>query len=929
MGDAIAHRGPDGEGFHIDAGPPAVGLVNRRLAVIDVAGGDQPITVCDGAFTIVYNGELFNTAEVRRELEAAGHGFRTDCDTEVVVRGYAEWGREVLDRLIGMWAFAIWDRPARTLFLARDRLGVKPLVYARLPNGVAFASEIKALVAGGVTERRLNPEALPHYLSAFAVPEPYSLVAGVTRLRAGHALLASPGGVEEYSYWDCAVPEEEDRGADGYREEIGDLVEDAVRRQLVSDVPLGVLLSGGIDSRLVATFAARAHPGLNTFTLGFDDPAADERSTSRAVARGLGAVHHESVLHVDDGAVALPALLEAYDEPGQSLTQTHFISRFAREHVTVALSGLGGDELFAAYPTHVAVNVLARLDQLPLFARRMVHEAALMVPSRRMRRLSELAGLEADSRVTQELLHQTSAGLRRALLAPAVREEVDLEGPVRHLEEHYSRARAHHPLNRLLYVYLKTYLTDELLRATDAMSMLHSLELRVPLLDHRLVERAMRMPAERKMRLTRGKLVLREIARDTLDESASGPKRGFSPPVARWLKGPLGDQVCDVLAPAAVRRRGIFDPVMVQSVLSGCLAGDDRLIPPVMMLYSFEEWARRWLDAEAPEPAPGPPVEIRAPAAPELSVVIVNWNTRELVCACIASVQRHLGAIPHEIILVDNASSDGSADAVAERFPDVRLLRNSDNVGFGRANNQAMRVARGDWFLLLNSDTELTDDSVARLFERIRDEAEPNLGVAQCSLILPDGRLQNTAYRFPSLRLALLDDLGLHRVMASDGGALLGGYWDHTTERDVDWIAGAFMLLRRQVFDQTQGFDERLFMYGEDLEWCTRIHDLGWRIRYYPSARLSHHDHASSDLLWGDERIAICLQRERDIYAERHGRLSALALIAIKAAGASLRVGYYTLRAARPGAANDTYRTMLPHQRRTLRAVYSVLVGRE
>src|SRR3954465_4071939 len=252
MGGAMAHRGPVSDGLHAETGTPSLGLVSRRLAVIDVEGGDQPITIADGAFTIVYNGELFNAGELRRELQAAGHRFRTRCDTEIVVRGYAQWGPAVLDRMLGMWAFSVWDRDARTLFLARDRLGIKPLVYAEGPGGVVFASEIKALVASGLVERRLDPEPLPHYLSAFAVPEPYTLVAGVRRLPSAHALEVRLDGIRQFPYWDCAVPEEQDRGAESYRDEIAELLEDAVRRQLVSDVPAGALLSAGIHPPLRA-----------------------------------------------------------------------------------------------------------------------------------------------------------------------------------------------------------------------------------------------------------------------------------------------------------------------------------------------------------------------------------------------------------------------------------------------------------------------------------------------------------------------------------------------------------------------------------------------------------------------------------------------------------------------------------------------------
>ena len=919
MGERIVHRGPDGEGYHIETGVPSVGLVSRRLAIIDVEGGDQPITIADGAFSIVYNGELFNAGELRAELEAAGHRFRTRCDTEVVVRGYAQWGQGVLDRMLGMWAFCVWDRDARTLFLARDRLGVKPLVYAQVAGGLVFGSEIKALVASGLVEPRLDPHALPHYLSAFTIPEPYSLLERVRRLPSAHALVVRPDGIREFPYWDCAVPEEQDRGADSYRAEITELVQDAVQRTLVSDVPLGVLLSGGVDSRLVATFAARAKPGLRTFTLGFDEPAADERAGARRIASRLATDHHEDVTTAEEAARALPGLLEAYDEPGQSLIQTHLISRLAREHVTVVLSGLGGDELFSAYPTHVAVNVLARLDAAPRFTRELVRDAAAVLPSRRLRRLVQLGAMAPDARASRELLHQTSAGLRSALLAPEVRAEVDLDGPARHLETHFARARAHHPLNRLLYVYLKTYVPDELLRATDAMSMLHSLEVRVPLLDHRLVERAMALPPRHKMRFTQGKRLLRDVARATLDEPSDRRKRGFSPPLATWLAGPLGEEVRDTLARPVVRRRGIFDPAAVEHVLRRCLDGEPRLAPAVMMLHSFETWAQRWLDAPASAPAAPAPIELTTPE-PELSVIIVSWNTRELTGACLRSIARHLASVPHEVIVIDNASGDGSAEMIRSEFPAVRVIANADNVGFGTANNQGMQVARGRRLLLLNSDTELIDDSVARLVARVRDE--PAIGVAHCRLNLPDGRVQHTAYRFPTLRLALLEDLGLYKLSPRlAAGTLLGGYWGYDEERDVDWVAGAFMLMPREVFERTGGFDERLFMYGEDMEWCYRIRDAGWRVRYYPDATVVHVDHASSEMRWGDERIALCLRRQRDIYTERNGRAHGAALMVLRLTGAALRSGYYAVRARLGGPQAGRYREMQPYLRSTLRAL--------
>jgi asparagine synthase (glutamine-hydrolysing) len=933
MAESLAHRGPDGEGtFADDSGAPSVGLASRRLAIIDVPGGTQPMSTEDGGYTLVYNGELFNAEEVRRTLETFGHRFRSYCDTEVVLRGYAQWGQDVVERLNGMWAFAVWDRARRTLFLARDRLGVKPLVYAHTVGGLAFGSEIKALTASGIVERRVDHNALPFYLSQFAIPEPYSLIEGVRRLPAGHTLTVDPTGVKERQYWDCALAEEPDRGREAFRDEVRALLDDSVRRRLVSDVPLGVLVSGGVDSNLVSTFAARHVPGpLRTFTLGFGPRGADERPAARALAGALGAEHTEEQIEPRRAARKLPDLLQAYDEPGQSLLQTHFVCELAARDVTVALSGLGGDELFSAYPTHVVANGLARLDRVPGALRAPVLALAQAVPNTRLKSAALLASMESDERATRRLMHQTDASFRASLLAPDVRDEVDLDGPARHLEHHYQRAAASHPLNRMLYVYVKTYLVDELLRASDAMSMLNSLELRTPFLDYRLVERAMRIPAEHKMRGKLGKLLLRDIAQQVVPVPVQAKKRGFSPPAASWLRGELRADVQQLLSADSTRRRGVFDPQAVDGLVKGCLAGDDRMVPPVMMLYCYELWARRWLDeAQAYSDRTLAPVRVPTSAQvpePDLSVIVVNWNTRELLRGCLTSLEENLQGLDHEVIVVDNGSRDGTPDMVAADFPSVRLVRNAENVGFGRANNQAMRLAKGAWLLLLNSDTLLVDGSVAALVRRLR--SEQNVGVAHCRLVFPDGRQQHTVYRFPSLKLALLEDLGLYKLLSKRrrGETLLTGYWDYAEERDVDWVAGAFMLLPRKVFETTAGFDERLFMYGEDMEWCYRIRREGWRIRYYPDAMVKHFDHSSAEIRWGDDRIALCLRRERDIYRERHGPLRAAALMTLRLVGAGIRTVYYSARRV-AGPRAKSYDDMRRYSSRSVRALLPLVLPR-
>jgi asparagine synthase (glutamine-hydrolysing) len=928
MAAVLAHRGPDGEGFHVEHGDPSIGLASRRLAIIDIPGGAQPMSTEDGLFTIVYNGEIFNAGEVRQELEAVGHRFRSRCDTEVVLRGYAQWGPPVLEHLNGMWAFAVWDRAARRLFLARDRLGIKPLVYASTPAGLVFASEIKALLASGLIERSLDFTALPHYLSAFVIPEPYSLYRGVRRLVAGHYLLAEGRACREVPYWDCAFAEEGDRGRAVYRDQVRGLLEDAVQRRLVSDVPLGVFLSGGIDSGLVATIAARSTPGaLRSFTLGFEGSSADERPAARRLAVALGARHTEGAVTAREAAATLPAVLAAHDEPSQSLLQAHFISRLARTEVTVALVGVGGDELFSSYPTHRLVDLIARLDRLHAFARSLALSLARVGLGTHGRRLDMLCRMEPDARVTRRLLHQTDAATREALIAPELRSELDLEGPVRHLEQHYARARSPHPLNRLLYVYIKTYLPDELLRTLDTMSMYHSLEARTPLLDYRLVELAMRIPAHHKNSLRTGKVLLREVAKGVLPGNTTRRRKvGFSLPLDVWLRRELTEVLRDVLSEAAVRRRGIFDPDSVSRLLNRYLDGETRLVQPVMMLFAFEQWARQALDV------PPKKDEARTPdlhdSPPALSVIVVNWNTAAILRDCLTSVEKHLSTVTHETLVVDNASSDGSPDMVAREFPGVRLIRNSENVGFARANNQAMRQARGTHFLLLNSDTLLLDDSVARLLEQVK--RDPAVGIAHCRLVMSDGRLQHSTYRFPRLDLALLEEFVLYKFLsrAAQGRLLLAGYWEQDEERDVDWVSGAFMLLPRQVFEETTGFSEAYFMYGEDLEWCYRIRDAGWRIRYYPQASIVHLDHRSSSARWGDRRIAICIERQLAIYRKREGRLMGSLFHGVKMVGAAIRTIYFALQSVLSRRGDDYYVDMMRYYLLSLR-VHAGLVLRQ
>jgi GT2 family glycosyltransferase len=312
----------------------------------------------------------------------------------------------------------------------------------------------------------------------------------------------------------------------------------------------------------------------------------------------------------------------------------------------------------------------------------------------------------------------------------------------------------------------------------------------------------------------------------------------------------------------------------------------------------------------------------------KLSIIIVNWNTRDITRDCLRSIREHVTSLTYEVIVVDNASSDGSAEMICDEFPDVRLIANDDNLGFGRANNQAMRVARGEYFFLLNSDTVILDGAVERLIDFIA--ADPSIGIAGCKLLFEDRTLQSSCSRFPSIRVALLEDLMLYKFLSRrlQGEWLLGGYWPHDHARDVDAVWGAAMLLRREVFDQTGGFDERIFMYGEDLEWCWRVHDKGWRIAFTPDAAIIHLNHKSSEKRYGDERIDLCHKRAYEIYRRRAGFAAMALLMLIKTVGALIRVAYFGLRATRKGVMRDYFGSQARFYNRSLRYHLRALSGR-
>jgi asparagine synthase (glutamine-hydrolysing) len=596
MADALVHRGPDSEGMFAD-GP--AGLAARRLAIIDLARGDQPMASEDGSVTVVQNGELYEHRRLQAELEARGHRFRSHCDTEVLPHLYEDRGDAFAEGLRGMFAIALWDARERRLLLARDPFGIKPLYY-RVDGGVlSFASELKALVRQPGFGGEIDLEALEAYLAFNSVPSPLSIYRGVRKLPAGHMLEARDGRVQVRRFArpaPVAAPDvRRERGAD-LAAELRDRLRDSVRAHLESDVPVGVFLSGGIDSSLLAALAAQeSTEPVRTFSIGFEERSFDELSRARMVAARYGTDHHELVLR-PDGAALLPEIAAAFDEPfaDSSALPTYAVSRLAAGHVKVALSGEGGDELFGGYFTYVADVLAARsrvraaagvvrplVERLPSSSRRV----SLEYKAKRFVRAAELPALERHHG-WKEIF---SADARAALLAPERR--APGADPLAGWRARYAETAGAEPLARLQDVDLGTYLVDDLLVKTDRASMAHSLEVRVPFLDPVVAELALALPTSQKVLALAKKRLLRRAAAGLVPRTiVHGRKRGFSIPAAAWLRGDLEPFARDLLSPGALRGDGFFRPEAVTRLLDEHVAGREDHSRPLWGLLCFQLW---------------------------------------------------------------------------------------------------------------------------------------------------------------------------------------------------------------------------------------------------------------------------------------------------------------------------------------------------
>jgi asparagine synthase (glutamine-hydrolysing) len=626
MRDVITHRGPDDCGIHVDGN---VGLGHRRLSIVDVAAGHQPMTNEDGRLHIVYNGEIYNHADLRPALEARGHVYETHCDTETILHLYEEEGARSVKQLRGMFAFAIWDARRRELFIARDRLGVKPLYYAHTDDGsLYFASEIKSLLAARAVKPELNYAALPDYLANHATSGEETLFRGVKRLLPGHTLLWRDGDVRITRYWDISFLNNDGaarRGDDDYIEEWTELFRTSVRLRLMADVPLGMFLSGGIDSSAIAAvMSMMVNEPIKTFSVAFKEREANELEYARLVARAYKTDHHEIVVSPEDFFAALPRLVWHEDEPiaHPSSVALYFVSRLAAGHVKVVLTGEGSDELLAGYgryrKTVYNLALGARYHEwTPKALRRAVSRGVESLPVATARQKLTRTFLCIKPEIESLYFDNFavfSQGAQRDLLTPQTKERTGALDPYAGVRAYLAQTDADTLLNQLLYADMKTYL-HELLMKQDQMSMAASIESRVPFLDHKLVEFTARLPERMKLRGWTTKYILRRSMKDVLPkEILKRRKMGFPVPVGAWFRSSFRSVVDEYVLSERAAERGLFDQDFVRRLVAEHQAGVGNHTERLWSLVNFEMWLRQFIDEERAEETPATLVETLATA---------------------------------------------------------------------------------------------------------------------------------------------------------------------------------------------------------------------------------------------------------------------------------------------------------------------------
>jgi asparagine synthase (glutamine-hydrolysing) len=591
MVEKLRHRGPDDVGYWEG---PDVSLGMRRLAIIDVATGQQPVFNEDRTVAVVFNGEIYNHVELRDVLRRAGHHFSTDhSDTEVLVHLYEEHGLDFLDHLNGMFALALWDARRRQLILVRDRLGIKPLYFARLPGGVAFGSEPKALLEHPAVSRRPNLAALHHYLSLKNVPAPLSAFHDIEQLRAGELAVCSGRQVERRRWWQVRFEDHTDVPESAAAEHIRALLEDSVRLQMRSDVPFGAYLSGGVDSSSVVALLSRIGAGvIKTFTLVYEDdfPNKDsDRRFARMVAEQYGTEHHEHLVTFDDLPEKLDSIVCSFDEPFSGVISTHFITQSIADHVKVALSGDGADEVFGSYLAHRIAAPLAA------YAAGRNDPAALVPFENELPRLAALA-VRGDPAAQRMGLYLLDDAQKNELYSPVMRGAVASEATEHFIRNILADCASCDPLNRALFLDLEVLLPDQVLAFVDRLSMAHSVEVRPPFLDHRIVAFAATLRGGLKIKAGRVKHILKEAVKDLLPPALlARPKEGFIMPINDWLLGGLKDFAQATLSPARLARHGLFQPERIENLLSAHYSGAGQWGSQIWNLLMLQLWWDRYV----------------------------------------------------------------------------------------------------------------------------------------------------------------------------------------------------------------------------------------------------------------------------------------------------------------------------------------------
>tara|TARA_Y100000031_G_scaffold157149_1_gene216775 strand:+ start:5170 stop:7032 length:1863 start_codon:yes stop_codon:yes gene_type:complete len=601
MNKALIRRGPDDQGFFVE---DKIGLAHRRLSIIDLKTGDQPMANEDGTIWLIFNGEIYNFVGLREDLKKKGHQFKTESDTEVIVHLYEEKGEDFLKELNGMFALALWDKRKKKLILGRDRLGQKPLYYSLVNDNLIFGSELKALFEYPLIKKEIDFNSLNKYLIYEYVPSPQTIIKDVRKLEPGHILIYQDRQVKKYPYWQIKFNQLE-KSQDHFAK-FESLLEDAVKKRLIADVPLGVLLSGGIDSSTISYFAQKnSSKKIKTFSIGFTDKSFDESTYAHQVAKFLKTEHYYKDCTPNDLLDLVNDIAEINAEPlaDASIIPTYLLSKFTRQKVTVALGGDGGDELLAGYPTFQALKFAKLFRVLPRIVRKTIQKTASYWPVSfdnisldfKIKRL--LSGYDYSPEIQNQIWLGSFTPLQnQKLFLPDIANQIDFNQSFSELNQFTQEVKDESLENRLIYLYLKQYLTDDILVKADRASMFASLEVRAPFLDYRLVEFVNSLPYHLKLKGWTTKYILKQVMKGKLpDNIINRPKKGFGIPVAKWIRKELKGLALELLEESKIKKQGIFNYPYIKQLLNEHFSGhrDNRKL--IWTLMIFQMWQEKWM----------------------------------------------------------------------------------------------------------------------------------------------------------------------------------------------------------------------------------------------------------------------------------------------------------------------------------------------